>query len=617
VRRMTPQELPEHWQGLEAADAIVWDNADPSALTEQQIGALIEWVSQGGRLLITGGTNAQALGNSALAAALPVKIKSVEQVREAQEFTQIVKNNEFEVDLDRGYNKHPITRCRFDVLAGAMPIPADCPNPQIAWRKQSGRGEVTFVGASLTELLPSSSEPAGKDNPKDAAEVRALLSNPFVAACENVIGRNFLSLPEVREQKYAGMMTLQPRDLFRDLRSSVGFESVSAGFLVFALLFAISYTIVATFGSYWYLKRRSWPHLCWLAFAVVSIAGSVVGTTMVWGLRGVRMQVWQTTIVDGHQGSPLARAACLFGVKTPDHTRLKLRFPKSGAEQGAGLQAGELRPMPEVLSQDAIESQFVAPERYTSLLDGVRLENVPVRATLKEFQGNWHGSIDGQLDARIIEQRTDDSRIKYDFGKGSYIRNELGVTLRDCYLLETLDDAAGRSSEVRCYYVGDLAKTGPGAALMDDALHTRLFLERKAGAPAGEPPTRIERYPRLNECFKDWANRALGPGWSAQQTGRDPRLAPAASRGESEYYTALLLSVFDLLDADPDSRQVVRRSHGRRLDCTKLLTNRTAVLIGWSDDPPPMFLEIDGAPWRPSKALTVYRFVVPVERLKR
>ena len=618
VRTMTPRELPEQGQGLEAVDAIVWDNADPSGLSEQQVAALIEWVNQGGRLLITAGTNSQALAHSALASALPVKIKAADQVREAQEFTQIVRRSDYEVVLDRDYNKHPITRCRFDVLSGALPIPAECANPQIAWRKLSGRGEITFVGASLKELLPEPADSTDKGVDGRAPEVQSLVKDWFARACEEVIGRNFLALGEVREETVGGVLSFERQDLFRDLRRSVAFESVSAGFLVFAVLFAVGYTVVAAFGSYWYLKRRSWTHWCWLAFAAVSVAGSIIGTVMVWGLRGVRTQVWQTTVVDAPQGARLARASCLFGVKTPDHTRLRLRLPRSAGEPDLELEPSTLRSMPEVSSLEATESRFVAPEKYESLLAGRRLENVPVRATLKEFQGTWHGSIDGELDARLVELRTDNEQVRYEYGKGSYIRNELGVTLRDCYLFETLDEAAGSASEVRCYYVGDLAKTGPGAALIDEQIRDRLFFEKKPGARPGDEPTRIKSYPRLDAYFKDWRDRAFGVAWSGQPWRADQSAARTTkSLGEQEYYAALLLSVFDLFEADPQAPQALHRSHGRRLDCTRMLTNRTAVLIGWSNDPPPVFLEIDAEPYRPSKMLTVYRFVVPVERVKR
>jgi hypothetical protein len=79
----------------------------------------------------------------------------------------------------------------------------------------------------------------------------------------------------------------------------------------------------------------------------------------------------------------------------------------------------------------------------------------------------------------------------------------------------------------------------------------------------------------------------------------------------------MLLSVFDLVRQDlQPGRQLLRRSHGRSLGCTHRISSRKAVLIGWSDDPPPAMLEIDRADYVPDKSRTIYRFVIPVERPK-
>ena len=54
----------------EWVDVIVWDDADPSQTGPRQIDALIEGVRDGGRLLITSGSNWQSLVSSPVARAL-------------------------------------------------------------------------------------------------------------------------------------------------------------------------------------------------------------------------------------------------------------------------------------------------------------------------------------------------------------------------------------------------------------------------------------------------------------------------------------------------------------------------------------------------------------------
>jgi len=609
VRGLSPHELPDRWEGLEAVDAIVWDNADPSALSRQQITALVDWVKAGGRLLITAGTNWQALANSTLARALPVTITDVRQESEAQEFLQIVNNDDYEKKLDRHYSKHPIARCQMSPLPIALPIPADCANPQIAFRRLIGRGSLTFVGASLLELLPvpSSLAKTQQDIPFAAVASSGLEDEPFVRICEETVGRNFLALAEVRERPGGFTGYLEPTNLFHEVRKSIGFGSLSAVFLIFAILFALVYTIVATGGSYWYLKRRGWQHQCWTAFALVAVAGSVIGTGMVWTLRGVTTKVWQTTVVDGRSGLDYGHATCMFGVKTPDHTRLGLRLPAGSDDVMSGRRFGSLRVMPELSSLEAVESRFVAAENYRADIVHAQLIDVPVRATLKEFQGYWHGQLGGTLDAKLVARRIDDPRdpLPYEFAEGSYIRNNLGVDLQDCIILETREEVAARSGLVSCLYLGDL----PNSAMLGwKQVHLALFY-RKADAGANDPPRRIKRWPRLDEKIKEWGNTLS----FVQRVGGKPREGEGIT-ADSEKASLLLLSVFDLLEADPDKRRILRRSHGRTLDCTHRLTNRTAVLIGWSDDPPPAVLEIDGANYEPDRSRTMYRFVIPVER---
>ncbi|MBN2563912.1 MAG: ion transporter [Phycisphaerae bacterium] len=622
VRGMSPEELPSRWEGLEVADAIVWDNADPAELSEQQVGALVNWVKAGGRLLITAGRDWQNLATSTLADALPVAVTGRHRVTEAQEFTEIVNNDDYERILDRHYSNHGISRCQMRPLSDAppitIPIPADCANRQIAYRRLLGRGSVAFVGASLRELLPVPPRIAGEPEaagdrgpvPPDAPDSPA--NDPFVQICEEVVGRKLLALAEVqREPTSLMMIDRQPSDLFRLVRHSVGFGSLSAAFLVFAVLFAIAYTLIATVGSYWYLNRRAWRHHCWTAFALVSIAGGIIGTAMVWLLRGVTTKVWQTTIVDGYDGDPYAYASCLFGVKTPDHTRLELRLPVGTPDEISGQRFGPLRAMPEASSLEAIDSRFVAPEDYRCDVPHWWLIDVPVRATLKEFQGAWHGSMGGTLDGKLVSKAVDHPVFEYEFAEGSYLRNSLGVDLRDCYILETKtpERLTLDASRVHCFYLGDLPKSSPGNVLDGKQIRQMLFYEEQRASADG-PLSRRTSWPWLNDKIKTWI-RTLPHSTFISGDG-EPQVERLSA--DSEYYAVLLLSVFDLLDHEALGQRTVRCSHGRSLDCTHRLTSRTAVLIGWSDEPPPALLEIDRAKYKPSKSLTIYRFVIPVER---
>jgi hypothetical protein len=619
VRKMTPAELPARPQGLEAADVMVWDNADPSQISPQQISALVEWVHRGGRLLITAGSNWQALAGSPLAEWMPVLIRGVVRRNEVQEFEDLVRSDNYKLRLARHYLKHPITRCQMTLLPEAMPVPhwgrGDFP---IVYRRFVGRGWITFIGASLHELLPAplsalaavESDPDKPDAPPN--------EDVFVSeGVRRVVAQSLLALPLPIERDVTGNVFRPNIDLFEIARRSISFESVGTLFLIFAILFSLIYVGSATVGSSWFLKRRGAEQHAWTAFAIVSIVGSLIGVGFVWTLRGVSKRVWQTSFVDAQAGSHEAVATCLIGLKTPDHTRLDLRMPSKLEDATIADYASSLRVMPPAEVLGAMEESFIAPDYYISALGRKMLEHVPVRATLKEFVGSWRGQMDGKLDGKLILEKNtgeDRVRIRQQFGGDSYIRNNLGVDLKRCVLLDTNDDTAGGGRMVleNCFSLGDIPKSGTGSLLDATELKRRMYYKQgEKGSPVElKLANRIAKLPLLSDQIESWRRDLQG------FLGRQEDTATAAERitVDQEYAALLLLSVYDLIRPENKGNEAaLLRSAGRGLGCTHLLTRRTAILIGYSDDPPPAAIDVDSRKLMPEKSRTIYRFVIPVE----
>lgn len=604
VRAMSPKELPSRWEGLESVDAMVWDDADPSGLTSDQIGALAGWVQAGGKLLITAGANWQRLAGSDMANLLPVRITDVEETNELGTFLEIVRNEDYRDWLKDRYQGKPVQRCVTSLKKLAIPIPGQCSGTPIAYRHQIGRGSLTFVGAAIADLLPAPRSVQTDDG--SLAELDD--SVPQIAhfrdfGSEQVVGRTFLGLAPVHAREQYGMLARDPTDLYQKTRDTIAFGSLSAAFIVFAVIFAITYTIAAAGVTYWYLKRRGWLHHCWTAFAVVSIAGSVVGTGMVWTLRGFRMKLWQTTVVDARAGETDGVATCLFGVKTPKHTRLNLRLPiQERIDDDEQQHCGALRSMPENTDPFARQSVFVAPERYESVFlpNTMALNDVKVRATLKEFQGTWNGPIGGLLDAKLYRGADND------FAGKSYISNRLNIPLRDCYLFATRSDFAERGSVVQCFRLGDMPSTGEASTLAGETLTRRLYINPQTGTAYVSVDQML---PKLLEAWMDRVRSIAPTAGSAGQ--RD-----LSSTGSTDYYSMLLLSFFGLLEPTGQNKTIgLTRSHARSIDCSHLLTQDTALLIGYVvDQPPPAILQVDSEDLEPERALTIYRFVIPVER---
>ncbi|MCB9856760.1 MAG: hypothetical protein H6818_13855 [Phycisphaerales bacterium] len=616
VRGISPRELPKKSQGLDAVDALIWEDADPAEISPDQAQALIEWVEQGGRLLITVNSHWQSFHSSPLAEVLPASIDDVEDVRAIPAMQGIVVTlTEYEA-LAAGYKRQSVTRCRMRPRTDAIPIPSEVKPDQsseddkddasqdlepIAYRRYVGRGMITMLGARLIDLLP----PPAVDN-FDDSESANIVRVAYAGVVEKVVANNLLALPAFREAKGSVYGFETRRNLFSALTRTIGFSAVTGVFLFFAIAFTGVYTLVATLGSYVYLTKKGWAGHCWTAFTGVSLVGIVIGLGIVWMLRGFSTKVWQTSVVDARAGVNYGYATCLFGVKTKDHTRLDLQLPVGYANASSGN--GELFALPRATdSMSSGESSFVASDTYALTQAGTGVEGAPVRATLKEFEGRWHGEIGGTLEAKLVIDRS--GRITGD----SFIRNELGITLSDCYIIEGNQEIAGergRATGLRCHSIGRLAANGDDSTLTGEPLVDRIYVNKKAPPNAdGSPAQRKGTELYLSTFVDNWRG---GSGLGSIMGGTP---SPANVATDAEHAPFLLLSVYNLIDPgssnDPWSLQ---RSFGRRLDCSHWITKRTAVLIGFSLDDPPAILQIDRANERPERALTMYRFLIPVER---
>ncbi len=613
VRSLSPAELPSRWQGLEMVDAIIWDDADPSGLGVQQTRALIEWVEHGGRLLITSGRNWQLLAQSPLAEALPVKIEGIETSGELDAFLTLVKNETYEQQLAAKYREEPVTRCKMKPSSSkVIAVPAKLAGADpIAYRRILRSGSITFCGAAIDELLPAPRRLRRISFDDADASSEARDSDPFLAAVNRVIGSTLLGLPATRQwQESANWVgTFSAASLFDYVRRTVDFGALSTAFLLFAILFTVTYGLASVGGTWWYLRRRNMPQHTWSAFCIVSLLGIVIGTAMVIGLRGFSTQVWQTCVIDVREGEDYGHGMVLFGVKTPDHTQLDVRLPVGFEDSEERRSYGLLRPSPRIVhGVDMVEDTFVAPERYRAERDATWLENVPVRATLKEFQGYWHGPVGGTINGKfVVPPRSEDESSQRDwFGEGSIIRNNLGFALVDCYIIETREEIAGEAPGLltRCLKLGTLEKD---AVLDHRMLEERLYYDDPPSAGAMRKPLAgAELF--LTTIAEEWRRSVTGVTFAPAGAGT------RVLRGGADSAALLLLSTYELLKTDQDGIQHTTRGPGRMLNCSQLVTNRTALLIGFSQEPRGPVLEIDRVKHRPDRSFTMYRFVIPVER---
>ncbi|MEE8168967.1 MAG: hypothetical protein V3T70_00330, partial [Phycisphaerae bacterium] len=304
-----------------------------------------------------------------------------------------------------------------------------------------------------------------------------------------------------------------------------------------------------------------------------------------------------------------------FGLRTPTHTTVDVRLPSRSDDVDSRLTDGTINVLPPAGGPWVDVRGYVSPATYRVRAAGKRLEDVTVRATLKEFAGRWQGELSGQLEARLFMQSFDrEGRGRMEeFVAPGVIRNNLGVDLHGCLLLETSGDYVRQAFDVRCFRVGDEGRLRNGEEYTD---FESWYRKQDGGAAidAGveeglEFHSRLE-LPHLNREMEQWA-RALR---LTLGVANDARTVSRAL--ESVEKQLLLLSTYSVLNPANLDRihATIQRGGGRSYDCMHQLNRRAAILIGFSDQPGPATLEVNGRPLRATKSLTMYRFLIPIER---
>ena len=612
LAHITPSSVPTRWIGLELADCIVWDEADATALTRPQTIALVEWVKHGGKLLIASAKAADTLAKSELLGPLlPVDVGPVVSTTDLPNMEAHLlggssatgkQGSDYAVPV-------PVARCtlRQDGNARSMLTETiEGADTVLISERPVGRGRLIFVAGALRDLLSRSESPV-----------------PFF---NKVLGLR--GAPTGQEQHSDSQV------LFPAVQDAVGFAGIGGAYMVVAFLFALAYVGLATFGVWGLLKSRGWTQYSWPGFAAAALAASVVSVVAVQSVRGVGNRLHQLTIVDLVAGRNEAEATCYFGLKTGTHTRLDVWLPSAYPhEKEPGESQCFLRPLTEWHNDTAgSEGGFMDPDAYRVHPAEAELSDVPMRATLKRFEGRWAGPLSGGVSASIrllrdvtlgeapLLEEQGDKRSRADvFSPDSEITNNLGVDLEMCYILHAERDAfeapgfvctSPRGKESPCYARAHQLRGGirKGETVR---LANRLYVDATGKPVSGED---WAQHSRLFAAQNDWGSRFAGLALVGGHLVGDEFAL------EEPFQNALLL-LSTLDEYDPMTLKggglAFEAERCRFLDMSDRLRKDTVVLIGFARDAGPVKLCVrrgsrDYRPVTPSQAWTMYRVVIPL-----
>lgn len=392
-------DLPDRWFGLEPVQVVVWDDPDPDRLHSAQLQALIEWVHHGGQLVLGLGPSWTRVQKSALASLLPTQPGAgTVEVRSLPRFFERLA-----ADPHTSQFKTPVVVASLRLSDGIRTfwdrLPDGRPLDLISMRL-AGSGRVVVVAARL----------------RDLSAVGLREQRGCAALLAEILDLNPIR-PEFREAEAQRLDPLgsSTRALHTDLLRPIAFAA-RGGVLAFAAFgFAASYVVIAGWLSWWWLTRRGQTHLAWPMFAAVGIVASLASLTLASVSRGVTGTVHGVAIVDLESGTHRARAWCWFGYRSPRRQFVDLSLPGKG---------NYLRPLSGALAAYAAPLHYVARPGQAALLD------TPMRATLKQFEGFWTGSLSGTIRTSLVVDRAS-GRLTPE----SWILNDLDEDLAGGYVL--------------------------------------------------------------------------------------------------------------------------------------------------------------------------------------
>lgn len=607
LARLPARELPDRWLGLEGCDVVIWDDPNPDETNPDQLAALVQWVRNGGQLVIGVGPSWSKVFKSALADILPIRgERPPNPTLRLSSFARLRLG-------DKPSFENPVVLAPSDLVPGALAPVADIlPDgtvTNLVSLRHVGSGRVIALPARIRDLT------AGGAKPEFYASL--LDVNPHTEAFK----KNEAESHELRLRASAAV-ELAPR-----LLEPIEFRRTASLLLFGAFAFVAVYILLSTLVAWLWLRRESLTHLAWSVFAGFAVVGGLASLGAVGTLQGCNDRVASVSLLDLEAGSVDARGRVLFGYKRTVRDNVDVSLPGD---------ANFIRPLTPAAD---ILSSYATPERYRALAGKSLLEQVPLRATLKQFEAFWSGPVSGPIRTSLVLDRAT-GRVTPD----SWIQNDMDHELLGGYLLyidPRLQDlirgdgvpyriagreVRGREGEVVLKYLGServpaathvlAVRLGPlapgtkttGLGRAEYEFHDRELAKWTIPSPRDRDPRTEPVLPTLwtHQIF-DWIDGASGA-----------LLGRPVNATDANWSAFLLASTRNLYlhtrkDADFDQVGLPITTDGLpNVDVTHWLTRGSAVLLLLSNRPGPATLHADGEPIPTRDGRTLYRVRVPV-----
>ena len=442
-----PQDLPDRWQGLASYSTIVWSDASPQELDQDQATAVLEWIENGGRLVIVlQESNASwGLGNSGRSnyldagragePLLPKKApRRVDQVRIAS-LMQVLSKSPLtrnpEATMSIRIFDPEVIEAPWEPLAAfpkkAAPEAGESVEPSTiegqvyAIQRTYGHGSVVLVGIDA-----------------DSIQRRQLQADGLPQTdvfWNRLVGRRGTLPTNGAYRAYADQEVLNtvgsPFDLGTGklVIDKIRIGGPGAGLaMLIALGLFVTYWVLAGPASFAFLRAKGLVRYSWLGFTCIALVFTVIALIVARGGRNViqnEAPVRHLTFLDIVDGVPEARATSWFSAYLPGYGRSEIKVP------GERNLLATWSPPP-----NGTMERFPNSDVFQIPTDSPNSFAIPSRATSSHFVTQWRGVLGEAWDEPPAEAETPVSMTAEDGAQQSFeidgvLRHGLPWTLKD------------------------------------------------------------------------------------------------------------------------------------------------------------------------------------------
>ncbi len=429
--------LPTRWYGYETATVVVVNTNNKDVMAALGAGKgepLVEWVRNGGHLVVSIGSNWQAVNDSILAQLLPAKPKGTTQATDLSAL-ETYANAKTPILPPGG---PPVTVVDFEPVAsrGGRSLDNDSTN-RVVYRGFFGFGRVTVIGLNVDE------KPFASWSDRNLFWLAALNLEYYAKTNATVGGPTYN--PSLRSFEVNDVSTT----LHSRLEQFPAVKLVPFGWVAF---FIFLYILLIGPGDYFFLRKvLKRMELTWITFPTIVAVVSLIAYTAAYAIKGADLRINKIDAVDVDQSSDpevaskLVRGATFFTMFSPRNDDYSLEmnllaFDKDPASTNPGkakVGAGAERILtwfgvPESnfggMNSRGRWSPFSRGYAYQPMgeMDSLVGVRVPIWST-KSFIGRWTDRV-----APVVE--SDVSRGTAGQAEGS-IKNLLPRTLENAVLV--------------------------------------------------------------------------------------------------------------------------------------------------------------------------------------